>query len=192
LNSVASALALPHWDPVPLSIVNNGHTIQVDDSAPSSLVLDGESYSLAQFHFHVPSEHTIEGRAFDAEIHLVHRTPGGRLAVIALFFQKGAANGPLRAVFDAIPMDPGSPRSIPGEKIDLGALLPRAPRFLSYEGSLTTPPCTEGVRWLVVLPDPAPLEVSEADLSKLRAAVHAPTNRPTQPRNDRAVELRAP
>ena len=186
----ASAIAPPHWDPVPLSIVNTGHTVQVDDAAPSSLVLDGVTYALVQFHIHTPAEHSIEGRAFDAELHLVHRAPDGKLAVMALLFVKGAENVTLRALFDAIPIDPGAPRSIPGKTIDVAALVPRAPRFLTYDGSLTTPPCSEGVRWLVVVPDPAPLEIAEADLAKLRAAVHAPTNRPEQPRHDRAIELR--
>ena len=191
-SSTAPAVASPHWDPVPLSIVNNGHTVQVDDAAPSSLVLDGVTYSLVQFHFHTPAEHTLEGRAFDAEVHLVHRAANGKLAVVALFFQRGAESAALRPLFDAIPMEQGAPISVPGKTLDLGALVPRAPRFLSYDGSLTTPPCTEGVRWLVVLPDPKPLEIAESDLAKLRAAVHAPNNRPQQPRNDRAIDLRAP
>jgi carbonic anhydrase len=186
-----STLVSPHWDPVPLTIGNNGHTVQVDDAAPSSLVVDGVSYSLVQFHFHAPSEHTLEGRAFDAEMHLVHRSPDGKLAVIALFFQKGAENAALRPVFDAIPTEPGPPQGVRGKTIDVAALLPRAARYLSYDGSLTTPPCSEGVRWLLVLPDPA-LELAEPDLAKLRAAVHAPNNRPAQPGNERALQLRGP
>ena len=193
LRESARPFALPHWDPVPLtSILNTGHTVQVDDPAPSSLVLDGVTYSLLQFHFHVPADHTIEGRTFDAELHLVHRSPDGQLLAVALFFDKGAENAVLRPLFDAIPAEAGGRRSVPEATIDLGALLPRAPRFLSYQGSLTAPPCTEGVRWLIAVPDPAPLEIAEADLIKLRAAVHAPTSRPQQPRNGRAVELRAP
>jgi carbonic anhydrase len=186
---VASGMTLgsPHWDPVPLSVVNNGHSIQVDDTAPSALVVDSVPYSLAQFHFHAPAEHTLEGRAFDAEMHLVHRAPDGKLAVIALFFQKGAENAALRPLFDAIPMEPGSPRSIPSKSIDVGVLVSRASRFVTYEGSLTVPPCTEGVRWIVAMPDPAPLEMAEADLAKLRTALHGSTNRPTQPRNARSV-----
>jgi len=176
---------------VPLSIVNNGHTVEVDDEAPSSLVLDGVTYSLKQFHFHTPSEHTLEGRAFDAEMHLVHRAPDGKLAVIALLFQTGAENATLRPVFDSIPMEAGAHIAAPGKTIDLAALLSHGARFLSYEGSLTTPPCTEGVRWLVLLPDSAPLQLAERDLAKLRAAVHAPSNRPPQPLNGRIVELRS-
>jgi carbonic anhydrase len=190
--ATAPALPAPHWAPVPLSIVNNGHTVQVDDVAPSSLIVDGTSYSLAQFHFHTPSEHTIEGRSFDAELHLVHRAPGGELAVIAIFFARGAENPALRPFFDSLPMEMGEPHSVPGKTIDVAALLPRVPRFLSYDGSLTTPPCTEAVRWLVVAPEPAPGELAEADLAKLRAAMHAPNTRPPQAKSGRAVDLRAP
>jgi carbonic anhydrase len=165
--------------------------VQVDDSAPSSLVLDGVTYSLAQFHFHTPAEHTLDGRTFDAELHLVHRSPAGKVAVIALLLRSGAENPALRALFDALPMDPSPPRAVPGKTVDISALVPVAPRFLSYDGSLTAPPCTEGVHWLVVVPDP-PLDLPEADLAKLRAAIRAPTNRPLQPRNGRVVDLRAP
>jgi carbonic anhydrase len=190
--STASTARLQWGDPVPLTILNNGHTVQVDAAVPSSLALDGVSYSLAQFHFHVPAEHTLAGRVFDAELHLVHRAPGGKVAVVALLIREGAENQALRPVFESLPMEPAAPRTVPGKAIDVGAIVPRSPRFLSYDGSLTTPPCTEGVRWLVALPEPAPLELAKADLARLRAAVHAPTHRPPQPRNDRAVVLRTP
>jgi carbonic anhydrase len=184
------AITSLHWDPVPLAILNNGHAVQVDDPAPSAVVIDGVTYSLVQFHFHVPSEHTLGGHAFDAELHLVHKTPDGKLAVIALLFQAGAENAVLHPLLDVAPMEAHAQRAVPGKTVDVGALVPRTPRFLSYDGSLTTPPCTEGVRWFVVLPDPAPLELSQGDLATLRSAMHAPNNRPRQATHDRAIDLR--
>jgi carbonic anhydrase len=187
----AARVAAPRWEPVPLSAVNNGHTVEVEDSAASSLVLDGVTYSLVQLHVHVPSEHTLGGRRFDAEMHLVHRSADGKRAVVALLFRSGADNAVLRPLFDALPMREGESRSA-GKTLDIAALLGSAPRFLVYDGSLTTPPCTEGVRWLVALPGATPLEISAADLTKLRLAVHADNHRPLQERNGRAVEARGP
>jgi carbonic anhydrase len=181
-----------HWDPVPLSIRNTGHTVQVDDTAASSVVVDGMAYSLVQFHLHAPAEHTLDGRSFDAELHLVHKAPDGRLAVVALLLQRGAKNPLLSPFFEAMPLEVGPAHGVPGQTIDIGALVPVTSRFLSYDGSLTSPPCTEGVRWLVVVPEPAPLEIAEADLAKFEAAVHGANRRPVQPRNGRSVELRAP
>jgi carbonic anhydrase len=189
--SATAPAVTTHWDPLPLTIVNNGHTVQVTDSAPSSLVLDGVTYSLVQLHFHSPSEHTLEGRAFDAEVHLVHKAPDGRLAVIGVFLQSGDGAA-LHTIMEAIPMEPGNPMTVPGKTVDIAQLVPPSTRFLSYDGSLTTPPCTEGVRWLVAVPDPAPIGVSAPDLAKLRLALHAPAHRPTQAQGSRKVDLRGP
>jgi carbonic anhydrase len=183
---LTTGMPIVHWDPVPLTVTNTGHSLQVDDSAPSDLALDGVHYSLVQFHIHAPAEHTIEGHSFDAELHLVHRSADGKLAVIALFFKSGGETPSLRPLLDAIPAEAGPPRAFPGKTLDMGALMPSSSSLVMYEGSLTTPPCAEGVRWIVVVPDHAPLEIPEADLARLRAAIHAPTNRPTQPANGRA------
>jgi carbonic anhydrase len=179
-----------HWDPVPLSVVNTGHAVQVEDSARSSLVVDGVRYALVQLHFHTPAEHTIEGRGFDAELHLVHRSPDGKIAVVAVLFRAGAENAVLAPLVLAAPTRPGPAVVVQDKSLDLEALMPRAPRFASYDGSLTAPPCAEGVRWLVVSPEVEPPELSPVQLDALRAAMHAPTNRPVQARNGREVGVR--
>lgn len=174
-------------EPVPLHIVNNGHTVQVNDSAASSLTIDGTTYALQQFHFHVPSEHTVAGKSFDGEIHFVHKSADGKLAVIGMFLKKGKANAALAPVFDHTPADKADESTVDGVAIDLSKILPKSPRYDRYDGSLTVPPCTEGVTWLVVPPSVATLDVSEAQLGTLAKAMHAPSNRPLQTLHDRAV-----
>jgi carbonic anhydrase len=186
--------ARPQWDPVPLVPRNTGHTIQIDDTAPSSFVVDGTTYALAQFHFHSPAEHTIAGRTYDAEMHLVHKSPAGKLLVVAIFFERGTENATLKPEWDAMPMQVGhEPVASPGVAIDVAALLPKAPRYLRYDGSLTAPPCSEGVTWMVVEPDAsAPTQLSAEQIAKLQAATRGATNRPLQSRGDREVIELAP
>jgi carbonic anhydrase len=173
------ALGRPHWEPVPLKVTNTGHSIQVDDAASSSLVMDGTTYKLAQFHFHSPAEHTVAGRSYDVEMHLVHKAEGGKLAVVALLFGTGTENALLAPVWSAMPAQPGPPVDVPAATIDVAALLPAAPRYLRYAGSLTSPPCTEGVTWLVVEPDGA-TQLSAEQVRKLRQSTQPATNRPVQ------------
>jgi carbonic anhydrase len=176
----------PRWDPVPLQLTNNGHAIQVDDAASSSFIVEGTTYRLVQFHFHSPSEHTMGGRRFGAEMHLVHKSEGGRLLVVAILFGIGAENASLAAVWKAMPAHPGPSASVPGVSIDLGSLLPKEPRYMRYDGSLTTPPCTEGVTWLVVEPDPSQ-QLSPEQIEALRASTQPTTNRPVQRLGSREV-----
>ena len=185
--TAARAPARPQWAPVPLHVVNNGHAIQVDDTAPSSLTVDGTTYTLAQFHFHSPAEHTIAGRAYDAEMHLVHKSNDGRFLVVAVLFTSGVENAILKPIWDAMPSQAGGPPvTVPNVAIDVASLLPSAPRYLRYEGSLTVPPCTEGVTWLVVEPDSRP-SLSTDQIARLRAATHSATNRPVQLLGERVV-----
>lgn len=183
-HDVGPPIATGTYAPFPLEILNNGHAIQVEDTASSSLVIGGVTYALAQFHFHAPSEHTLAGKSFDAEAHFVHKSADGKVLVIGMFIRKGKASAELGPIFDAIPAAE-STKHIAAGTIDVGAILPKAPRYAHYDGSLTTPPCSEGVSWWVE--KSAILEVSDAQLAKLRAAVHGDTNRPTQPLGDRAV-----
>ena len=141
----AHAMGAQTYEPVPLHIANNGHTIQVNDGAASSLVIDGATYALAQFHFHVPAEHVVAGKHFDAEMHLVHKTHDGHVAVVALFVKSGQPNAALAAVIDHAPEATTTEDVVvPGASVDLQAMLPKAPTYLRYDGSLTVPPCTEG------------------------------------------------
>jgi carbonic anhydrase len=180
--------APPSWSPVAVRVVNDGHTIRVDDEAPSSFVFEGTEYRLDGFHFHSPSDHTIDGRGFDAELHLVHRAASGKVLVVSILFRRGRDNELLAPVWDAMPTHVRTEPSTNGATIDLRGLLPASPKYLRYDGSFTAPPCSEGVIWLVVVPDAdAPPQLSDAQIGRLRAALHGPSNRPIQPRNDRVV-----
>ena len=99
------SFARPTYAPIPLAILNNGHNVQVKNTVAGSVVIDGVKYELAQFHFHSPSEHTIGGKSFDLEMHLVHKTADGKIAVIGLMFTKGQENKVLKPIWDALPTD---------------------------------------------------------------------------------------
>lgn len=159
------------------NIFNNGHTIQVNVDAGSAILYNGITYNLLQFHFHLPSEHTIDGAAAAMEIHFVHQDPrSGNLAVVGVLLVEGADNAAYATVFDNLPADVGEPMA-QGTEISLEALLPAARAFYTYQGSLTTPPCSEIVRWLVL---DAPLELSAEQIAAF-AAIHAGNARPVQP-----------
>jgi carbonic anhydrase len=187
--SAEKAPATPKWDPVPVRVTNDGHFLKVDDTAPSSFTFEGTTYALKSFHFHVPAEHTIEGRNFDAEAHFIHKSPDGKkTVVVALLFQHGRENELLRPMWDAFPSTIGAEPVDTGRTIDVQALLPKAPKYVRYDGSLTAPPCTEGITWLVVEPETdTPLQLSMGQIGRHRAATHGPTNRPTQPLDGRVI-----
>ncbi|MDQ3552851.1 MAG: carbonic anhydrase family protein [Chloroflexota bacterium] len=168
----------------PLEIFNNGHTVQVAYPAGSSIQLDGTRYELLQFHFHAPSEHRVDGQAAEAELHLVHGSQSGALAVVGVLLMTGDHHDGIEPVIQALPAEPGPRRPVPGTEVSAAALLPRTRTTYRYPGSLTTPPCSEGVRWLLMT---EPLGLSEAQLAALRGVLEG-NNRPLQPLNDRVVE----
>jgi carbonic anhydrase len=184
------------YAPVPLRVLNNGHTVQVTNDGTSAVSFGGVRYALKQFHFHSPSEHTIGGRSFDMEMHLVHANDDGQLLVVGVLLSKGAASSLLAPVWDAMPASKSeSERVVAGAAIDLVAALPnaassssgaliRGTRYVHYDGSLTTPPCTEGVNWFVAL-DAG--EISDEQITRYRAATGGNTNRPVQSLNGRSV-----
>jgi carbonic anhydrase len=182
-------IARPSYAPVPLVVINNGHNVQVKNTAQGSVVYDGVKYDLAQFHFHSPSEHTIGGKSFDVEMHLVHKSADGKILVIALMFMKGAENKLLSPLWNALPATVSeTPTTVPNVTIDVASLLPADLKFEHYEGSLTTPPCTEGVNWFVVeAPAKGGLEMSGDQITRYRTLLHGATNRPTQPLDGRTV-----
>ena len=139
---------VPAWRPLPLKVSNNGHTIQVDCSGGGSLVLDDKSYDLLQFHFHHPSEHTMDGAAFDMEGHFVHKAADGGLAVLGVMIAKGAANPALEAIWQIMPGKAGEAVTA-NDLFDPSVLLPQDAVTFRYAGSLTTPPCSEVVQWVV-------------------------------------------
>lgn len=167
----------------PLPIVNNGHTIQVNVPAGQSVTVDGTSYELRQFHFHAPSEHTIDGRAQAMELHLVHVAADETIAVVGLLLAEGEDNAALQPVFAAMPETAGPEHRVPGS-VDLAALLPAVPTTYRYLGSLTTPPCAEGVQWLLFT---EPGQISAAQLAAFRK-INGSNARPVQPLNVREVE----
>jgi carbonic anhydrase len=182
----SSAPPLMRYGPTPLKIVNNGHTVQVNYAPGSSLVTDGKTYQLVQFHFHSPSEHRIEGKAYAMEVHLVHRAEDGSLAVVALLLKEGAANPFLETIWPSVPAEADHEVDVPGASVDVADLMPERSGFLYYEGSLTTPPCSEGVRWFVM---DATGTVSKEQVARFLALVHE-NARPVQPLGGRQVEHR--
>ena len=136
------------YRPLPLTIVNNGHTVQVNAAPGSSCIIGKMKYDLLQFHFHHPSEHLLNGKPLDLECHFVHKSASGDLAVVGIFFMSGAHNGALQLIFDQMPKDAGAELKAKGT-IDPQALLPASRNYFRYMGSLTTPPCSEGITWTV-------------------------------------------
>jgi carbonic anhydrase len=130
-------------------IVNNGHTIQVNLASGSTITVDGKSYSLLQFHFHSPSEHTIDGKPAPMVVHLIHKSEDGQLGVIGVMMNIGNENPALAPLWSKIPQT-DEKVALDNQKVDLAQLLPKDTAYYSYIGSLTTPPCTEGVHWMVM------------------------------------------
>jgi carbonic anhydrase len=152
--------AAPKFDyhAFPIKILNNGHTIQVNAAPGSSITIGETKYELAQFHFHHPSEHLLDGKAFEIELHLVHKSAAGGLAVVGVFLKQGKENAALKAVFDQMPAKEAPAAEVKGS-VDPAQLLPAARGFYRYAGSLTTPPCSEGIVWTVFK---EPIELSPA------------------------------
>ena len=182
----ASALGL-NYQPTALHIVNNGHAIQVNYDAGSWIEVDGVAYSLKQFHFHSPSEHTWEGRHLPLEMHLVHQSDAGALAVLAVMYERGAKNDALAPVWTNLRIETGQEYNAPTVLINVGEILPDTGTYYEYEGSLTTPPCTQGVKWFILA---SPGQVSEAQIATLRSIIKD-NNRPTQPLHKRKVLKRS-
>ena len=152
---------------MPLKILNNGHTVQCNAAPGSHILVEGVRYDLLQFHFHHPSEHAIEGKRFDMEVHFVHRSEAGALSVLGVMIASGTANEALGPVFDAMPMQEAKEREIEGVTIEPARILPRNRSLFRYFGSLTTPPCSEGVNWLVLK---TPVEASPEQIGKFAQA----------------------
>jgi len=163
-------------------VENNGHTIEVPVPPSHVLRLDGADFTLLQFHFHAPSEHRIDGRAFPMEAHFVHRGGAGELVVVAVMLAEGAANPALAPVFDRIPAVPGGGPG--GEaRLSLLSLLPAERGYYLYAGSLTTPSCSEIVTWLVLR---RPVTLAASQIARF-TAIFAGNARPLQPTNRRFI-----
>jgi len=185
-NAVASSTANISFDykASPLEIVNNGHTIQVNYAQGSSVTIDGKKYDLLQFHFHTPSEHEINDRAAAMELHLVHRNNLGQLAVVGVLINQGAANPLIAEIWNQIPKV-GETNTVSDRQINVADLLPMSSAYFSYNGSLTTPPCSEGVSWNILQ---APIAISAEQIETF-ANIYQVDARPLQPLNGRTVQL---
>lgn len=170
----------------PAEIVNTGHTIQVNLPDSGSARFDNLEHKLVQFHFHTPSEEKIDGMAQHMVAHLVHRAGDTRFAVVAVMFKLGKENKALKPVFDNLPQRQGLRTEI--KDLNPADFLPADPTYFSYTGSLTTPPCTEEVKWHVMK---TPMEISYRQLASFKA-LYKMNARPVQPLNGRRVQVMQP
>ena len=150
-----------NYKPVRFNVVDNGHTIQVNLGAGNSITILGKRYDLVQFHFHKPSEERVNGAGFDMVAHLVHKDIDGKLVVLAVLIQQGKANNLVQTIWNYLPLEKNDTVQAPGV-IDMNQILPANHQYYTYMGSLTTPPCTEGVLWVVFK---EPIELSQDQIS---------------------------
>ncbi|MCY3797275.1 MAG: carbonic anhydrase family protein [Chloroflexi bacterium] len=171
-----------HYGETANNIVNNGHTIQVDVDTGSHIVYNGITYDLLQFHFHAPSEHTIAGEAAPMEIHFVHKDRNSNnLAVVGILLSEGeSANEAYAPIIDNMPTEAGAANAM-GDELALAELLPERRGYFTYQGSLTTPPCSEVARWLLL---DTPVALSSAQVAAYRA-IYDGNARPLQPLGER-------
>lgn len=173
-----------NYSPADLEILHNGHTVQFNVANGSAMTSEGKTFTLAQVHFHTPSEHPISGKPYAMEAHFVHKAADGQLGVVGVFFNEGASNAALKDVFANLPKHETEATKVAGAKVDLRAILPASPTFYRYMGSLTTPPCSEGVNWFVAK---EPVEASAAEIAAMTAAF-GHNARPAQQAHDRKIQ----
>ena len=179
-----------------VNIQHNGHTIEVAYPEGSGIQIDGTHYQLLQFHFHAPSEHTVAGKPFDIEMHLVHESEDGDLAVVGLLIENGRHHPAFDPIWSHLPSTPLETQRIENVTVDLPMMLsPNGeipdeavhafPSTYRYNGSLTTPPCSEGVKWIMLT---TPVEMSQSQIAAFKAIIYG-NNRPVQPLNGRELLL---
>jgi carbonic anhydrase len=167
-----------------IDLVYNGHTVEEVEDKASSIGVDGKTFVLQQFHFHAPSEHTIDGKHSDMEMHLVHKGADGSVAVIGVMINVGSDNPAFDAVWDYLPSAANRERK-ESVSVDAATLLPQKRGYYRYTGSFTTPPCTEEVLWMVMAD---PIELSKTQIDRFRMIIND-NNRPVQILNNRQIEL---
>jgi carbonic anhydrase len=168
----------------PLKIIDNGHTIQVNYTPGSTISIEGKTYELVQFHFHHPSEEEISGRHYAMVAHLVHKNNEGKLAVVAVLIQQGDPNPLISTLWDNLPPRKNNEIESDSVQVHVADLLPSNHNYYRFEGSLTTPPCTEGVSWYVL---ETPVTFSKAQIEKF-ASIYPRNARPIQPLHNRVVQ----
>jgi carbonic anhydrase len=178
-----------YYQPSEVNILNNGHTVQVNYDTGSYIEYEGVRYDVAQFHYHAPSEHTVDGKLFPAEIHIVHKdAAGNNKVVIAILLEQGSdENAALAPFINNLNLPTESETAAATDAhvtINAAEFLPAVQTTFRYDGSLTTPPCTEGIKWLVMT---TPVQLSGTQMSALQAKFTFPTNRPVQGLNNRSL-----
>ncbi len=167
----------------PVAIINNGHTVQFNISGDNEVTLNGKVYKLLQFHFHAKSEHTIDGKQYPLEVHFVHKHSDSDFAVLGVMYEKGAENALLKKYLAHFPKTKGDYQA--DESIDLASLFPEDKSYYHYNGSLTTPPCSEVVSWYVLK---TPVTASAEQLDAF-AEILDNNYRPVMPLNNRTVKV---
>lgn len=160
----------------PISIIDNGHTVQVNVAPGNFVKIRGKEFELKQFHFHAGSEHTLSKKRFPLEVHLVHKNPAGEIAKIGVFFVEGRTNELIGRLWEQIPEVKNVDTEVSSFHIHPQALIPPKLTYYHYMGSLTTPPCSEGVNWNVFN---SPIELSKAQLAAF-TALYSGNYRPLQ------------
>lgn len=164
-------------------ILNNGHTVQANFAVGDTITVSGHTFTLKQVHFHTPSENLIEGQSFPLEGHLVHADADGNLAVVAVMYKEGAPNPALAKLWSQMPEQAGEHKPLEVQVV-ASELLPAKHDYFRFNGSLTTPPCSEGVWWLVMK---KPATISKEQVEQFAHVMHHPNNRPVQNVNARPV-----
>lgn len=171
------------YRPSPLTIVDNGHTVLVNYAPGSTLSVGDRKYELKQFHFHHPSEERIHHRRWEMVVHFVHQDTQGRLAVVAVLLTAGKRHPLIDVLWRNLPAEKEKPEAPPDTSVQAHDLLPSKLGYYAFPGSLTTPPCTEGVQWFVLK---TPVELSAAQIGRF-AKLYPNNARPLQPLHGRRV-----
>lgn len=186
VNATGEVEVMVHWNPGPLTILNNGHTVQANFADGSHLMSGGKTFNLVQVHFHTPSEHAVDGERFPLTAHFVHASAEGELAVLGVMYVEGDAHSEMQKLVDAAPAQAAAAATVQGVTFDPAMLLPANDGEIAvyrYMGSLTTPPCSEGVNWHVV---PEPVEVGAAQIAAMEG-IMGMNARPLQLLNGRLL-----
>ena len=173
------------YRPTPLHIIDNGHTIQVNYGAGSSMSVGDQRYALVQFHFHKPSEERVNGKSYPMVAHLVHKNSEGALAVVAVLLKEGRENPLVQALWTNLPAEKDKEKAEEKIVIDAAQLLPANHAYYTFPGSLTTPPCSEGVTWFVLV---TASELSKAQIARF-GKIYSGNARPVQPLNGRTIKV---
>jgi carbonic anhydrase len=184
INYRPTSLTIGHHEHV-ADVADNGHTIQVTVDEGSTLTTSRNTYQLKQFHFHTPSEHTVEGKSFPMEVHFVHQSADNHFAVVSALFAEGQPNENLAKLIANFPRAKGDSVRLPEVKLDLAPQLPANTAAYTYMGSFTTPPCTENIEWLIFR---EPILASREQLNAFAARLK-PNNRPVQSLNGRPIAI---